>query len=125
MLNISLVEDAYQYSLSVEYKLKRRNKGSFQGKEKQDDSTKDKPSVVGESKPLERKKRIGRGEFKTTFFFCRGEGHRAFWCPQKSSDRRHAIVNKAKDHINEPKVELGEICFVQQVFFSKKALEPC
>ena len=34
MLNISSVEDAYQYALRAEEKLKRRNQGSSRGKEK-------------------------------------------------------------------------------------------
>ena len=33
MLNTSLVEDAYQYSLKVKDKLKRKSKGNARGKE--------------------------------------------------------------------------------------------
>ena len=53
MLNISLVEDSYQYALRVEEKLKRKNHGSSWGKEKWDSSTEAKPKAEGEPKPVE------------------------------------------------------------------------
>ena len=39
MLNISSAEDAYQYALREEEKLKRKNQGSSRGREKSDSST--------------------------------------------------------------------------------------
>ena len=53
MLNISSVEDAYQYALREEEKLKRKNQGSSQGKEKQDSLAQAKPKAKGEPKPVE------------------------------------------------------------------------
>ena len=48
MLNIPLVEDAYQYALRVEEKLKRKSQGNARGKEKWDSLAQAKPSVEGE-----------------------------------------------------------------------------
>ena len=52
MINFYLVEDAYQYALRVEEKLKRKNQGSSQGKEKQDSLAQAKSKVEGEPKPI-------------------------------------------------------------------------
>ena len=53
MLNISSVEDSYQYALREEEKLNMKNQGSSWGKEKQDSSTQDKSKAEGEPKPIE------------------------------------------------------------------------
>ena len=45
MLNIPSVEDAYQYALRVEDKLKRKNQGNPRGKEKRDSLTQAKSSA--------------------------------------------------------------------------------
>ena len=73
MLKIDLVEDAYQYALKVEDKLKRRHQGNSQGTEKQGHLVKDKQIVDNELKPIEQRRRTGRGGFKGTHYKC-GEG---------------------------------------------------
>ena len=108
MLNISLVEDAYQYALRDEEKLKRKNQGGSQGKEKQDYSTRAK-SAEDEPKPIDQRKRIGQGEFKGTCFKFNEEGHRAYDCLWKDGDRRATIV----DEIEDPKLEQGESFLAQ------------
>ena len=70
MLNISLVEDAYQYALRVEEKLKMKNQGSSRGKEKHDSLVQAKPKAEGEPKPTEQRRRIGGGVFKGNCFKC-------------------------------------------------------
>lgn len=81
MLNISLVEDAYQYLLKVEDKLKRKSQGNSRGKEKQDSLAQAKPKVDDEPKPVDQKRRIGGGGFKGNCFRCGKEGHKSFECP--------------------------------------------
>ena len=92
MLNISLVGDAYQYALRVEEKLKRKNQGSSQGKEKQDYSTKAKLSAEDEPKPVGQKRRIGRCDFKGTCFRCYEEGHRSYELLQKDGDLKNLLL---------------------------------
>ena len=68
MLKTDSIEHAYQYALKEEDKLKRGNQGSSRGKEKQDHSTKDKPSMEDESKHVEPRKRMGKVAFKDNCF---------------------------------------------------------
>ena len=67
MLNVSSIEDAYQYSLKAEDKLKRKNQGNASGKEKQDNSEKAKLSAKGEPKPMDQKRRTSGGEFRGNY----------------------------------------------------------
>ena len=103
MLNISSVEDAYLYALRAKEKLKRKNQGSSQGKEKQDSSTQAKPKVEGEPKPIKWKRRIGGGGFKGNCFKCGQEGHRYFEC---SIGRTTTVVNEVTVQDSQP--EQGE-----------------
>ena len=54
-----------------------------------------------EPKPIDQKRRIGRGEFKGTCSKCHEEGHRSYECLQKIGDRRDTVMNEVEDH--EPK----------------------
>ena len=74
MLNISSVEDAYQYSLRAKEKLKGKHQGNPWGKEKQDSSTQAKPSVQSEPKPIDQKRRIGGGMFSGNYFKLENKG---------------------------------------------------
>ena len=79
MLNISSVEDAYQYALKVEDKFKRKIQGNARGKEKHDNLEKAKVSAKGDSKPIDQKRTYGSG-FIGNFFRYGEEGHRSFEC---------------------------------------------
>ena len=58
MLKIESIEDAYQYALKAKYKLKRKSQVNSKGKEKLDNLTQTKTSVVEyELKPIEQKTR--------------------------------------------------------------------
>ena len=125
MLNISSVEDYYQYSLREKEKLKRRHQGNSKGKEKKEHFVKDKHIVEDEPKPIKQKRRIDRGTFKGTCFKFLEARHRSFECSnvdRKDSDRRVIVVNEKEYSVNEPKVE--DKLLVQRVLFGKKVLEP-
>ena len=102
------VEDAYQYALRAEEKLKRKNQGSSRGKEKQDSLAQDKPKVEGEPRPFDQKRRAGGGVFRGNCFRCGQEGHRSFECPIA---RTTAIVNE--DVVPEIQPEQGESLLAQ------------
>ena len=108
MLNISSVEDSYQYTLKEENKLKRKIQGNARGKEKQDSSKKAKLSAEGEPKPIDQKRRIGGGVFRGNCFKCGQEGHRSFEYPIA---RTTAIVNVFVVQDSYPKQ--GEILMAQ------------
>ena len=99
MMKIESVEEAYQYALQVEDKLKRKIQSNTKGKEKLD-----KPSAAkDEPKHVEQKKRIGRGEFKGKCYkFC-VEGHRSFQFSQRDCGRKVAMVNEMENSSIEPK----------------------
>ena len=60
MLKIESIEDAYQYALKVEDKLKRKSQTNYKVKEKMDNSRQAKTCVTkDEPKPIEKKRRIG------------------------------------------------------------------
>ena len=101
--------------------MKKKNQGSSWGKEKKDYSTKAKPSVEDEPKHVDKKRRIGRSEFKGTCFRCHEEGHRSYEHLQKVGDRRTSIVNEVQD--NEP--VKGESFLAWQVLFGKKVSKSC
>ena len=68
MMKIESIEEAYQYALKAEDKLKRESQSNTKGKEKLDNLAQAKLSVEkDEPKPVEQKRRLGRGEFKGTF----------------------------------------------------------
>ena len=96
MLNISSIEDAYEYALRDEEKLKRKNQGGSRGKEKQEYLAKAK-SAEDEPKPINQRQRTSQGEFKGTCFKCHKEGHRAYECLQKDGDKRATIVDETED----------------------------
>ena len=118
MLNIPLVEDTYQYSLREEEKIKRKNQGSSQGKEKQDSSTQAKPKVEGELKPIEQRRRIGGVVFRGNCFKCGQEGHRSFEC---LIGRTTVVVNEVEVSDNQP--EQGESLLAWQVLIGERTLE--
>ena len=107
-LNISSVEDAYQYALRAEEKLKRRHQGTPQGKEKHDHLVKNKQIATDEPKPIEQRRRIGGDVFRGNCFRCGQEGHRSFECPIA---RTTAIVND--DAVPENQPEQGESLLAQ------------
>ena len=118
MLNISSVEDAYQYALRAKEKLKRKNQGSSQGKEKQDSLAQETPKVEGEPKPIDQKRRTGGGVFRGNFFRCGQEGHRSFECPIA---RTTTIVNE--DAILESQPKQGESLLPRRVLIGETTLE--
>ena len=103
MLNISSIEDTYQYALKVEDKLKRKGQGNGRWKEKQDILTQAKPSAKGEPKPVDQKRRIARGEFRGNYFRCGKEGHIYLEC---LIGRTTAIVNDVL--VQDSQLEQGE-----------------
>ena len=64
--------------------------------------TKAKLSVEDEPKPVDYNKRMGRSDFKGICFRCHEEGRRAYEC-HKDGIKSVDVVNKAINHINEPK----------------------
>ena len=120
MLNISSVKDTYQYALREEGKLKRKNQGSSQGKEKYDNLVQAKPKAEHESKPTEQRRRIGGGVFKGNCFQCGQEGHRSFECP---IGRTTAVVNE--DEVQENQPEQGESLLARRVLMGKRTLDSC
>ena len=71
VLKIESIEDAYQYALKAEDKLKRKIQVNTKGKEKLHNSVQAKLSVAkDELKPIEQKKTIGRGDFKGKCYKC-------------------------------------------------------
>ena len=100
MLKIDSVEDAYQYALKEVDKLKRKSQGNSKGKEKQDSSTKAKPSAKDEPKSIDQKRRIGRGEFTGTCYRGGEVGHISYECP-KDGDKRAAVVNEVENPTSE------------------------
>ena len=106
MMKIESIEEAYQYALKVEVKLKRKSQVNSKEKEKSDNSEKSKPSAIeDEPKLVEQKRRIGRGEFKGTCYECT-MGHRSFECSQRATDRRIVVVSEIKSSVVE--IEQGE-----------------
>ena len=82
MMKIEPVEEAYQYALKEEDKLKRKGQVNTKGKEKLDNLAQAKLSLVeDEPKPIKQKKRTNRGEFKGKCYKCGTEGHRSFEFP--------------------------------------------
>lgn len=102
MLKIDSIKDAYQYALRVEDKLKRKSQGNSRGKEKQDSSMKAKSSDEDEPKPIDQKRRIGRGQFKGTCYKYGEVGYRFYECP-KVDDRRTIVVNEVEVQDSQPK----------------------
>ena len=79
MFKIESIENSYQYALKVEDKLKRKIQTNSKGKGKLDNLAQAKPSVAeDEPKPVEKKRRTRKGEFKTKCYKCGGEGYRSF-----------------------------------------------
>ena len=64
MIKIESIEETYQYALKAEDKLKRKGYVNSKAEQKLDNLAQAKSSIVeDEPKPIEQKKRIGRGDF--------------------------------------------------------------
>ena len=66
--------------MRAEKKLKRKNQGNSQRKEKRDSLAQAKLNAKGKPKPIEQKRTSGGG-FKGNYFRCGQEGYRSFECP--------------------------------------------
>ena len=94
--------------MRVEEKLKRKNQGSSQGKEKQDSLAQAKPKAEGEPKPIEQKRRTGGGGFRGNCYRCGQEGHRSLEC---LIGRKNVVVNEDAVQDNQP--EQGDSLLAQ------------